>query len=1708
MADQSITLRLRADGSELSAAAAKASADIKSIGAAAESTSKQADQLAESEEQAAARIRDVVRASGEAKSALGGIAESQRSVAERMREAAQATTQQASAYDSIATTQAQMRAQVDALNAAEERQARAAKAAGAAAKGEGSDLTDLLGKIDPVVKKLGELDILEERLRAARKAGKIGGEDYDIYAAKIDKARTAISNAEGGVHKFSLANAGAVRELGVLAGEMSRGDFDRFGSSLLVLANRTNSLPALFTGVGAAIGGVLLAVGLLAGAYLKGAEQSTALNRALISTGNIAGTTAGQVEVMAQRIGALDGRVGAARAALTQLIATGKVTGDALEDAARGAKALADVTGGELADGVKEISKLADDPSKAVLELNDKFHFLTASVFEHIHALQQQGDQEGATAAAMKAAADSLEERRATIVENAGYIERAWISAKNAVSSFIDTIASIGSEDDELNSLYARQYDLERARDDTGFFASLDPTRASRANADLAIVNAEIAALQKQKDAADQLALSQAKSQRVEDEASRALADQSKALTDNASKQEKLAAAIAQVHAQFDKMRAAGLTEVNGLSLVDAEAKRVAQLNEQYKESTAKVRDNSGALLRLADLRSRMAAIDDSASNSLDALAKETNRYDTELRAIEQNEAQQILLIDKLKLGLEAEADAHAQANAARERAAQTHEANVDAIKREQAVIVGKLAVDTKYEQSLIRMTDRERAVAQAVKQATDYYRQHEAVFKALGITIEQVTADEGKAAGVLFDIAKANDAVAQYAEKSPILVITDQIRDMRKALEEVSDPMSEAFDPKKADEYRKAIEAANKQIGVQMVGSYNALLGAARTFTREGSKSYNDISKGMAALQIVQDAIALRAAVVAVLTQGEGEPYSAWARMAAMAAAVAPYLASIGQTLAGIGGGSGQSAQSAEARQKVQGTGTVLGDAEAKSESIAKATEITANATEQLVGINRGMLDALRSLQNALGAAGTQLARGAGNADFPGLHNTNYGLLGPIGKFDPLLNALTGGNDPIGNAIGSFLWGGKQKVIDEGIQIAGGTLGDMLNQIVVGAYQTVHTSGGLFGSGSTKDQFGAVSDEFSKQFQLVIQSIADTVREGAKALGVLPADVEAAIAAYQVEATKISLKGLSAEDQQKALEAVFSKIFDGLAGAVVPFVAEFQKVGEGLGETLVRVATEVQVTQEAFKQLGLAVAETDPEKFAQIADGLVNAAGGIDAFITGMQSFVSHFSSDAHQLDVNSAALASAFGQANLTLPQTRDGMLALMQSLDATTEQGREQIATLLRLSDVADQYYSQLDQFSKQLGLSQAGELKRELTSIRDSATALAQALRRAGASSDELQRIADAAFERMKEAIEAVRSAAQQTAFDLGLTNAGSLDQVSAEIERLKGIADAARGSMHGFGSAIEDAANRARDAINLLLGDKSPLNDQRKLEIARQGLIAGTVTQDQFLEIARRLYATSSQYTREFEFAQQHGRDSVGGQGGGGGGGSPGLTGEQQARLADLLKQQQELQAQSDLVRYRELAQQYAQLADADKKSFIDELKGAGIDLDKFAQGLGLQGEEALKAYGENLKAQIEAQGNSTASIVDAIRELGDRLTGVDTTPVNAGTPIENPGTHAGGHNLPIVRADESSSPAASAATSDVASKTAKATQDSADELKAVRALLQQLVKVSEDGTVIIATAVRDGAAVSAGATRELGANISGRALEAIIKERR
>jgi hypothetical protein len=894
---------------------------------------------------------------------------------------------------------------------------------------------------------------------------------------------------------------------------------------------------------------------------------------------------------------------------------------------------------------------------------------------------------------------------------------------------------------------------------------------------------------------------------------------------------------------------------------------------------------------------------------------------------------------------------------------------NVEAIKRERDV-TGRYIEDLADEAKLIGLSSTQQRIESTVLRALT-----EAKKANLAAGKELIKVDEAR----IRQQATLNEALrlaASVNQKSPFFEMIDQANELGDALKE---GLAAGLDPALLKPLQDAMGKLNSQIKIDTIGSYKALLGAAQTFTKEGSSGFQKIEKAMAALSIIQDIIALKAAVTAVLSQGNAPPPMSFAAMAAMAAAVAPLLASIGLTLASFGGGGADT--TAADRQAKQGTGTVLGDMDAKSESIANAVEITADATSELVGLNRGMLNALLALQDAIGGASNQIARGAASANFgsePGV-GLAPGFIIQIGY------ALDGGSGDWAN-----LFHNDPELVDQGVQLLGGSIADILNGVVAIAYQEFETGhgllGGIFSSPDHDTLTGDISEELNRQFQLIIGSIVDTVSAAAEALGIPLEDIENRIAQFEIEAQKISLKDLDADEQQKELEAVFGAIFDGLAGAVVPFIAQFQQVGEGLGETLVRIATEVQVAQEAFAQLGLAVDETDPERFAQIADSLIQTAGGLEEFIEGFTNFVDRFAPGAHQVEVQGTALASAFEQAGLTLPATAAGMWALMQSLDATTEAGQQQIATLIRLADAAGAYYDALEQLAASqvdyatliAGLAAEGqgvstvsplaaariEVEKWMQETILRANELARAAGLQGIAEQDLILIRKVAEGRILEAIAAIEDASR----DL-------VSQIWGDASAAGDAADSASASVERFGDAMTSAAQAAQSAAQLLLGELSPLNDQQKLQYAIDAYQRGVVDKEDVLEIGRRLYGTASQYTDLFNLLQNLR------------GGIPdaavGGFGRDAQDALDRADPAEE--ARSRNAAAQQLAQNIASLAFAQPGSSYADIAGniGGFSLGDLAEQLGVS-QQGLIDYLDILKAQESA-------VPDTIVEQTNRI---------------------------------------------------------------------------------------------------------------------
>lgn len=200
-------------------------------------------------------------------------------------------------------------------------------------------------------------------------------------------------------------------------------------------------------GMAALVAGTLAAaaaVGVLIYGYYQGSKEVDAYNKSLILTGNYAGTSAGQLADLARQVSATNGTIGDAAATLAKLAGSGVIASSSFKGIADAAAAMEDATGRSVDATIAEFVKIAKDPVAAAKELNDQYHFLTASVYSQIVALKEQGDTTAATDLLTKTYAETVQDRSRQITDNLGTIERAWKGIKDAAAGALDATLNIG----------------------------------------------------------------------------------------------------------------------------------------------------------------------------------------------------------------------------------------------------------------------------------------------------------------------------------------------------------------------------------------------------------------------------------------------------------------------------------------------------------------------------------------------------------------------------------------------------------------------------------------------------------------------------------------------------------------------------------------------------------------------------------------------------------------------------------------------------------------------------------------------------------------------------------------------------------------------------------------------------------------------------------------------------------------------------------------------------------------------------------------------------------------------------------------------------------------------------------------------------------------------------------------------------------------
>ncbi|EDQ2990733.1 phage tail tape measure protein, partial [Salmonella enterica subsp. enterica] len=266
----------------------------------------------------------------------------------------------------------------------------------------------------------------------------------DVYIRKLDTATKS-------THALGLKSAMARREIGVLIGELARGNFGALRGSSITLANRAGWIDKLFSArglaVGGLVGGVAAAVYGLGKAWREGQKESEEFNKQLILTGNYAGKTAGQLNEMAKSLAGNGVTQHDAAGVLAQVVGSGSFTGPAVDMVSRTAARMQEAVGQSVDETIRQFKRLQDDPVNAAKELDKTLHFLTATQIEQIRVLGEQGRTADAAKIAMSAYSEEMNKRMGDVHDNLGWVERAWNSLGDAAKWAWDRMLDIGRED-------------------------------------------------------------------------------------------------------------------------------------------------------------------------------------------------------------------------------------------------------------------------------------------------------------------------------------------------------------------------------------------------------------------------------------------------------------------------------------------------------------------------------------------------------------------------------------------------------------------------------------------------------------------------------------------------------------------------------------------------------------------------------------------------------------------------------------------------------------------------------------------------------------------------------------------------------------------------------------------------------------------------------------------------------------------------------------------------------------------------------------------------------------------------------------------------------------------------------------------------------------------------------------------------------------
>jgi len=273
----------------------------------------------------------------------------------------------------------------------------------------------------------------------------------------------------------------------------------------------------------------------------------------------------------------------------------------------------------------------------------------------------------------------------------------------------------------------------------------------------------------------------------------------------------------------------------------------------------------------------------------------------------------------------------------------------------------------------------------------------------------------------------------------------------------------------------------------------------------------------------------------------------------------------------------------------------------------------------------------------------------------------------------------------PLGAALGGAVGGWLDSAFGGGHEYTTGT--GITGKFSAGTfsgrnYQNWRNDGssGIFGFGgkaaSSGTNYSAMSTAASDQLGQAFASIQFASAAMAVSLGL---DAKKVIE-FSKDIT-VAL-GDNADANKKIITDLLTGVANDIASAVAPDIATFAKSEESASATLARLSTSIIQANAWLSMLRNRLFDVSLAG-ANAASKLADAFGGLDQLASASKAYYDTYYTNAEKVSSAQDAMTRALKDYGIALPDTKEALRSVIESLDLNTESGRAAYATLVKLA-----------------------------------------------------------------------------------------------------------------------------------------------------------------------------------------------------------------------------------------------------------------------------------------------------------------------------------------------------------------------------------------------------------------------------------------